>query len=97
MNQSTYNSLKSFIWGIANDCLVDVYDVGDYRKIILKRVSAEINLLQELRTKIIADVVTGQIDVRDEIIPEYDNTEETEPDDELENDADSEEESDEEA
>ena len=34
MNQSTYNSLKSFIWGIANDCLVDVYDVGDYRKII---------------------------------------------------------------
>lgn len=35
MNQSTYNSLKSFIWGIANDCLVDVYDVGDYRKIIL--------------------------------------------------------------
>lgn len=35
MNQSTYNSLKNFIWGIANDCLVDVYDVGDYRKIIL--------------------------------------------------------------
>ena len=35
MNQSTYNTLKSFIWGIANDCLVDVYDVGDSRKIIL--------------------------------------------------------------
>ena len=35
MKQSTYNSLKAFIWGIANDCLVDVYDVGDYRKIIL--------------------------------------------------------------
>lgn len=35
MDQQTYNSLKSFIWGIANDCLVDVYDVGDYRKIIL--------------------------------------------------------------
>lgn len=35
MNQATYNSLKSFIWGIANDCLVDVYDLGDYRKIIL--------------------------------------------------------------
>ena len=35
MKQSTYNNLKSFIWGIANDCLVDVYDVGDYRKIIL--------------------------------------------------------------
>ena len=25
-----YNSLKAFIFGIANDCLVDVYDVGDY-------------------------------------------------------------------
>lgn len=35
MNQLTYNALKSFIWGIANDCLVDVYDVGDYRKVIL--------------------------------------------------------------
>lgn len=35
MNAVTYNSLKAFIWGIANDCLVDVYDVGDYRKIIL--------------------------------------------------------------
>ena len=35
MNQTTYNSLKAFIWGIANDCLVDVYDVGDYRKVIL--------------------------------------------------------------
>lgn len=32
----------------------------------------EIELLQELRTRIIADVVTGQIDVRDVIIPDYD-------------------------
>lgn len=64
---------------------------------LIDAVKAEISLLQELRTKIIADVVTGQIDVRDEIIPEYDNTEENEPDDELENEACSEEESDEEA
>lgn len=35
LSNATYNGLKSFIWGIANDCLVDVYDVGDYRKIIL--------------------------------------------------------------
>lgn len=40
MKQSTYNALKSFIWGIANDCLVDVYDVGDYRKVILKSLCA---------------------------------------------------------
>ena len=30
-----FGSLVSFLFGIANDCLVDVYDVGDYRKIIL--------------------------------------------------------------
>ena len=35
LNQSTYNSLRAHIWNIATDCLVDVYDVGDYRKIIL--------------------------------------------------------------
>ena len=35
MNQTTYNTLKNFVWGIANECLVDVYDVGDYRKVIL--------------------------------------------------------------
>lgn len=35
MNQATYNSLRAHIWNIATDCLVDVYDVGDYRKIIL--------------------------------------------------------------
>ena len=35
MNQATYNTLRAHIWNIASDCLVDVYDVGDYRKIIL--------------------------------------------------------------
>jgi type I restriction enzyme M protein len=35
MYSQTYNQLVSFIWGIANDCLVDTYDVGDYRKVIL--------------------------------------------------------------
>lgn len=30
-----FGQLVSFLFGIANDCLVDVYDVGDYRKIIL--------------------------------------------------------------
>lgn len=39
---------------------------------MIKAVNSEIELLQELRTKIIADVVTGQIDVRDVIIPDYD-------------------------
>lgn len=35
MEKANFGRLVSFIFGIANDCLVDVYDVGDYRKIIL--------------------------------------------------------------
>ena len=38
-------------------------------------------MLEELRTKIIADVVTGQIDVRDVVIPEYSHDEDTDADD----------------
>ena len=35
MENANFNQLVSFVFDIANDCLVDVYDVGDYRKIIL--------------------------------------------------------------
>ena len=35
MEKANFGQLVSFIFGIANDCLVDVYEVGDYRKIIL--------------------------------------------------------------
>ena len=35
MENANFNQLVSFVFGIANDCLVDVYDVGDYQKIIL--------------------------------------------------------------
>ena len=35
MEKANFGRLVSFIFGIANDCLVDVYDVGDYRKIFL--------------------------------------------------------------
>lgn len=41
----------------------------------------EIDLLQELRTRIIADVVTGQTDVRNVVIPEYSRDEDTDADD----------------
>ena len=37
MENANFNQLVSFVFGIANDCLVDVYDVGDYRKIILPK------------------------------------------------------------
>jgi type I restriction enzyme M protein len=35
MNQEVHNQLVSFIWNIANDVLVNTYNKGDYRKIIL--------------------------------------------------------------
>ena len=35
MDKPNFGQIVSFLFGIANDCLVDTYDVGDYRKIIL--------------------------------------------------------------
>ena len=35
MNQNQYNQLFAFIWNIANDVLVHVFEKGDYKKIIL--------------------------------------------------------------
>ncbi len=41
------------------------YDVA------IEKLSAEVETLEEYKTKLIADVVTGKIDVRDVEIPEY--------------------------
>ncbi|MGL5227794.1 MAG: type I restriction-modification system subunit M N-terminal domain-containing protein, partial [Bacteroidales bacterium] len=38
MNHSAHNSLVSFIWSIADDCLRDVYVRGKYRDVILPMV-----------------------------------------------------------
>ncbi|TGE31458.1 class I SAM-dependent DNA methyltransferase [Desulfosporosinus sp. Sb-LF] len=35
MDDQVYNQIITFIWNIANDCLVHIYNKGDYRKIIL--------------------------------------------------------------
>ena len=35
MNNQTHNAIVSFIWGIADDCLRDVYVRGKYRDVIL--------------------------------------------------------------
>ena len=35
MTQEQHNQLVSFIWNIANDVLVNKYNKGDYRKVIL--------------------------------------------------------------
>ena len=38
MNHTVHNKLVSFIWGIADDCLRDVYVRGKYRDVILPMV-----------------------------------------------------------
>lgn len=56
-------------------CLLD-----DESKRIEKLVSTlnnEIDLLHEYRTRLISDVVTGKLDVRDAVIPNYETVEET--------------------
>ena len=35
MDSQTHNAIVSFIWGIADDCLRDVYVRGKYRGVIL--------------------------------------------------------------
>lgn len=47
---------------------------------VLPSFQKEIDLLREYRTRLIADVVTGQIDVRDVVIPEYIPEDDTEID-----------------
>lgn len=48
--------------------------------LLKKEVEKHIEYLREYRTRLIADVVTGQIDVRDVVIPEYTPEEDTEID-----------------
>ena len=35
MENQTYNQIVNFIWGIADDCLRDIYVRGKYRDVIL--------------------------------------------------------------
>lgn len=53
MEKANFGQIVSFLFGIANDCLVDTYDVGDYRKIGLKTkmTHAERKELEELEEK----------------------------------------------
>jgi type I restriction enzyme S subunit len=37
----------------------------------VNKITVEINLLQEYRTRLISDVVTGKMDVRNIVVPEY--------------------------
>ena len=53
---------------------------------MIKAVQEELDLIMEYRTKIIADVVTGQTDVRNVVIPEYSRDEAADFDDAEEDD-----------
>ena len=53
--------------------------------ILLEKLHLQIDLLKEYRTRLISDVVTGQMDVRDVVVPDYepvaeDAFDETDPD-----------------
>ena len=43
---------------------------------LIKKIAEEISLLQEYRTRLISDVVTGKLDVRGMAVPEYETVEE---------------------
>lgn len=62
MDNQTYNQIVNFIWGIADDCLRDIYVRGKYRDVILpmvviRRLDAvlEESKIEVLKTKAILD------------------------------------------
>lgn len=66
MDQIQFNSIVSFIWGIADDCLRDVYVRGYPFK--------KISLIAEYRNSLISASITGAVDVRglviEDVVPE---------------------------
>ncbi|RAP39490.1 DNA methylase [Rhodovulum viride] len=58
MNQTSHNSLVSFIWRIADDCLRDVYVRGKYRDVILPMVVLRRldTLLEPTKDKVLEEV-----------------------------------------
>ncbi|WP_196769225.1 restriction endonuclease subunit S [Lactobacillus delbrueckii] len=50
----------------------------------LKKIKAEVAVLEEYKAKLIADIVTGKIDVRNITVPEYEHVDDI-VDDDLEN------------
>lgn len=69
------NFAKVYLPGVPLDEQKRIADYLDKKTPIIdetiERLRKEIDLLEELRTKIIADVVTGQMDVRDVVMPDY--------------------------
>lgn len=73
MDKSIFGQIVSFLFGIANDCLVDTYDVGDYRKIILpmmviRRFDAVLEPTKEKVLKMKAQLDAAGITEQDEAL-----------------------------
>lgn len=63
MNHASHNSLVSFIWKIADDCLRDVYVRGKYRDVILPMVVLRrLDTLLEPNKKAVLEEVRYQKD-----------------------------------
>ena len=58
--------------------VAEVQKIENEMQAIISTISKEIGILHEFKTRLISDVVTGKIDVRDIEIPEYEFVEETE-------------------
>lgn len=54
----------------------EVERIEEKYRVLIEKIGEEINCLQEYRTRLISDVVTGQMDVRDVVIPEYEAVQE---------------------
>jgi type I restriction enzyme M protein len=57
MDAAVHNQIVNFIWGIADDCLRDVYVRGKYRNVILpmtviRRLDAVLEPAKEIAVKI---------------------------------------------
>ena len=100
VNSSTYGAkMPRANWNFIGNCAVPVPNLKEQEEIadyldrataeidcLVKITESQISSLYDLKNKIISDVVTGNIDVRDAVIPEYEFVEE-EADEDVETDS----------
>ena len=55
-----------------------------YSKLV-EKMECEIECLNEMKDRLVSDIITGQVDVRNIIIPEYEHVDDVDDDDDMEN------------
>lgn len=97
VNSSTYGAkMPRANWGFIGNCSIPIPSLEEQNKIasylddkcykienLKAKIQNEIELLYEYRTRLISDVVTGKVDVRDIEIPEYEADSDETIDDEI--------------